>query len=359
MKKFILIFLCCVTVFAVNLFYGCTDDKELTNHLPENENIQNDDNENDITQGADDNLSSQTPDEGFEDTNSGFSLSGYKVQSKTTVNIRSDASSNSQVLGQLLVYDTVPVIEKANEFWYKVLYNNDVAYVSANESYTKLINWENAQSTPVTGLEVQSLANVNIRADVSGEIIGQLTRWQTAPLISKVSDQWYKILYNGQDAYITADADLTRVYDPEKVSAMTEDIINTGMSVLGTPYEFGATRVLYYSGNPNPYFTGKTFDCSSFVQYAFYKGANIKLQGDSRSQSKYGLLVQKAELKRGDLIFMWSSARRYNTGIEQIGHVVIYLGDNKILHTWGTGGVRVQEFSAGWQERFILARRMF
>ena len=278
----------------------------------------------------------------------------------TSVNIRSHASANSQVIGQLGINETLPVIKKADENWYKVFYNNNVAYVSANNLYTKMIAWKNAQTALVTGLEVESLANVNIRAEASASstVIGQLERWQTAPLIEKVSDQWYKILYNSQEAFISANPDLTRTYDPEKVSAIIDDIIETGMNVLATPYEFGATRVLYYSGNPNPYFTGKTFDCSSFVQYAFYKGAGIKLQGDSRSQSKEGMLVDKTELKRGDLIFMWSSARRYNTGIEQIGHVVIYLGDNKILHTWGTGGVRVQEYSSGWQQRFIHARRM-
>lgn len=276
MKKLILIFLCCVTALTANFFYGCKSDDSFDNISSEIENTQNDDIQNEGSGVPDDNQNSE---------NTGFVLSGYDLQSKTTVNIRAQAS-------------------------------------------------------------------------ITSEILGQLTKWQTAPLIQKISDQWYKVLYNGQEAYITANADYTRVYDPETVNAMIENIIDTGMSVLDTPYEFGATRMLYYSGNLNPYFTGKTFDCSSFVQYAFYEGAGIKLQGDSRSQSKYGILVEKSELRRGDLIFMWSSARRYNTGIEQIGHVVIYIGDNKILHTWGTGGVRVQVFSAGWQERFIHARRM-
>ena len=348
MKKLILIFLCCVTALTANFFYGCKSDDSFDNISSEIEN-----NQNESSEGYNDNQNSI-------ETDNGFSLSGYKLQSTTTVNIRAQASSDSEIVGQLSVYETVPIIEKANQSWYKVFYKNDVAYVSANQSYTRMIAWQNSQNSFVSGLEVEALATTNIRADatVNSQVLGQLTKWQTAPLIQKVSDQWYKVLYNAQEAYITANADLTRVYDPEKVNAMIENIVDTGMSVLGTPYEFGATRMLYYSGNPNPYFTGKTFDCSSFVQYAFYKGAGVKLQGDSRSQSKYGILVEKSELRRGDLIFMWSSARRYNTGLEQIGHVVIYIGDNKILHTWGTGGVRVQEFSSGWQERFIHARRM-
>ena len=93
-----------------------------------------------------------------------------------------------------------------------------------------------------------------------------------------------------------------------------------------------------------------------FCSICVYMGAQIKLSRFKPKQK--GILINESELERGDLIFMWSLARRYNTGIERIGHVVIYLGDNKILHTWGTGGVRIQDYSLGWRQRFILARRM-
>ncbi|HEY8389701.1 MAG TPA: SH3 domain-containing C40 family peptidase [Clostridia bacterium] len=367
MKKLIIIFLCCITAFSINLFYGCKNDDNIDDIMSDIPQIENDQDinqqENDENKNSDqieNDNQNQTSNEVIQDNVSKLILAGYKVQSKTNLNIRAQASASSAIIGQLSEWDTIPVIEKVNDSWYKVFYNNDIAYVSANKSYIQEVAWQNAQSTLVTGLEVEALTTVNIRAQAStgSEVLGKLEKWQTVSLVEKISDQWYKVLYNGQEAYISASKDLTRVYDPEKVNAIIDKIIETGMSVLGTPYEFGATRILNYSGNLNPNFTGKTFDCSSFVQYAFYKGAGIKLQGDSRSQSKYGMLVNKSELKRGDLIFMWSSARRYNTGIERIGHVVIYIGDNKILHTWGTGGVRIQEFSSGWQERFIHARRM-
>lgn len=211
----------------------------------------------------------------------------------------------------------------------------------------------------LSGYEVQALTVLNIRSgpSTSDAVIGQAQNLDT---ISHIETQgsWHKVLYKDKVAYISANNSYTRLIDAKKNKAIIDNIINEGMKVLGTPYEFGSARILLYNGNYNKSFTGKTFDCSAFVQYAYYVGAGIKLQGDSRSQSKYGILVPHDKLQRGDLIFMWSSSRQYNTGIEQIGHVAMYLGDNKILHTWGTGGVRVQEYTTGWQNRFILARRM-
>ncbi|WP_324617936.1 NlpC/P60 family protein [Cohnella cholangitidis] len=43
-----------------------------------------------------------------------------------------------------------------------------------------------------------------------------------------------------------------------------------------------------------------------------------------------------------------------------IGHVGIYVGDNRILHTYSKEqGVHFEEFSDKWKKRFVTARRMF
>ena len=352
MKRILMIFLCCIAAFTSVLFFGCSNSSKVDNLGEQTPAEIIDNNNNNDFDYTDNNNQVDS-----EDSQTVLSLSQYKVQATTTVNIRAQASTSSEVLGQLHNFESLPLIAKNNN-WYQVYYNQQPAYISA--SYANIIKWNNPTQYLVSGLEVQALGNINIRQQPSttSQVLGKLTRLQHIPLIEKYSENWYKVLYQGKIAYISANPQYTRVYDPEKIDALIENIITEGQKVLGVPYEYGAQRLFYHNGKPNPNFTGNTFDCSSFVQYSFYKGAKIILKADSRSQSQEGILIDKSELERGDLIFMWSSARRYNTGIERIGHVVIYLGDNKILHTWGTGGVRIQEYTPGWQERFILARRM-
>lgn len=275
------------------------------------------------------------------------------------LNIRSTPTINeSNVVGILRKNNTVRLISQYSDNWNLIEYNGIQAYVSASSKYTKIID----KDYQLQDKSVLALADLNIRStpSTSGAIIGSLKTNHTIKLIRKHDDNWYLIDYNGREAYVTASAKYSRIVhsDYNYVEQLIENIIAIGMSQLGVPYEYGAQRLLHYNGSFNTRFTGNTFDCSSFVQYAFYMGGGIKLKDTSRSQSLEGTLIPLNQLQRGDIIFMTSTARQYNTGIERIGHVVIYLGDNRILHTFGTGGVRIQTYTDFWRGRAILARRM-
>lgn len=222
---------------------------------------------------------------------------------------------------------------------------------------------ETNTGTETEAYNVLAISDLNVRTspEINNQnIIGIMKKNSTAVLISKYDSGWYNILYQGEEAYVTALAKYSRLLldDEDLIAETIENIIDVGMSKLGVPYQYGSIRLLEYDGELNPSFTGKTFDCSAFVQYSFYMGGNIILQSTSRSQSLEGTLVSINDIRRGDIIFMTSTDRQYNTGIERIGHVAIYLGDNKILHTYGTGGVRVTDFDSFWRGRFILSRRM-
>ena len=222
---------------------------------------------------------------------------------------------------------------------------------------------ENTQTVITdTGIKVQSLVNsLNIRTgpSTSSKVIGSLSAGAKVDYIEG-QDGWYKVRYGDEVAYVSANISYTRLIDTNAGSAMAmiHAVIDEGLKVLGTPYEYGSQRILLWDGTLNKYFTGKTFDCSAFVQYIFYKGASVKLKGDSRSQSLQGIQVPLDKLQKGDLIFMTSSTRMNNTGIEKIGHVALYIGNNKIMHTFGTGGVRIQEYSEFWRGRAITVKRI-
>lgn len=205
---------------------------------------------------------------------------------------------------------------------------------------------------------VQALVSLNVRnkAGTDGKILGTLSAGDTLPCYTK-SGNWYEVKYKDARAYVSANAQYSQKVDANAQDKI-EKAISVGLNLLGTPYEYGATRVIDYNFKPIKNFTGKTFDCSSFVQYCFYTGADVKLYGDSRTMSGQGVTVKAENIKRGDVIFMTSTSRQNKTGIERIGHVAIYIGDNKILHTFGTGGVRVQDYSAFWKGRTIIVKRM-
>lgn len=121
-----------------------------------------------------------------------------------------------------------------------------------------------------------------------------------------------------------------------------DNIISLGKKYLGVKYRFGAP-----SGSTS------AFDCSSFTQYIYGK-YGIKLPRVSSAQAKKGYKVAKSNLKKGDLVFFRTS----RTG-SKIGHVGVYVGNNKMLHTYGKPGVTYSSLSAShWKKNYITARRV-
>ncbi|SHE76320.1 Cell wall-associated hydrolase, NlpC family [Seinonella peptonophila] len=162
----------------------------------------------------------------------------------------------------------------------------------------------------------------------------------TAILLPQISDaayyNWYND-YNQPSTNQTANQSTTQTS-----STLADRIIQTGEKYMGTPYQYGAK-----AGQT------RTFDCSSFTQYVF-KQNGITLPRSSRQQATIGKTVSKSQLKKGDLLFFTSSSSG-----GKIGHVGIYAGNNKILHTYGSGGVRYDSLSTKWLERsYVTAKRV-
>jgi cell wall-associated NlpC family hydrolase len=120
-------------------------------------------------------------------------------------------------------------------------------------------------------------------------------------------------------------------------SAKANNIIATGKKYLGVPYQYGAAK-------------GSTsrFDCSSFTQYIFGK-QGIQLPRSSKQQLSVGKYVPRSQLKPGDLVFFYSP----------VHHVAVYIGNGKIMHTYGKPGVTISDMSSGWwSKNYTTARRV-
>lgn len=86
---------------------------------------------------------------------------------------------------------------------------------------------------------------------------------------------------------------------------------------------------------------------------------DITLPRNSRQQSQQGDNVSLDQLRKGDMLFFTTSSRKNRTGIDRIGHVGIYLGENKVLQTYKVGvGVTVTNLDANWTSRIVSAKRI-
>ncbi|MNI91853.1 Murein DD-endopeptidase MepS/Murein LD-carboxypeptidase precursor [compost metagenome] len=87
-----------------------------------------------------------------------------------------------------------------------------------------------------------------------------------------------------------------------------------------------------------------------------FKKYGVTLPRTSVAQSKAGTAVSKSNLKKGDLVFFSSGSR--STG-RNITHVAVYMGDGKILHTYGKPGVTISNLNSGtWKKTYVKARRV-
>lgn len=197
---------------------------------------------------------------------------------------------------------------------------------------------------------------VRANSSSSSTALGTLDKGDMVALI-EAGEYWYTTKYRGKTAYVSASSTYTYLYQMETGGDAVEATIAAGEKYLGTPYVYGATRLHSGNGTLISGFTDTEFDCSSLMQYMFYYGAGINLQMNTRTQVLQGTYVAKADLQRGDLIFFTNSSRYYNTGIERVGHVAIYLGNNYILHTASDHAVIEQISSTRWSY-YIEARRI-
>lgn len=198
---------------------------------------------------------------------------------------------------------------------------------------------------------------VNIR---SGAGTGYAVRGQaeksTLYAFNEKDGEWYKTGYRNKSGYISSKY-CTLVNMPTSGNELIEAVIEEGTKLLGTPYVYGAVRLHDGRGNIYKSFTTDEFDCSSLMQYIFYKGADKLLDVNTRTQVYQGKTVTKSQLRRGDLMFFTNAERKNKTGVERIGHVALYLGEGYILHT-ASDYAKIEKISTARWNNFIQGQRI-
>ena len=197
---------------------------------------------------------------------------------------------------------------------------------------------------------------VNIREGKSSNsrVVGTMKRGEGLMIVEENMSGWHKVYYKGKHAYIYGSN--TRVLRfPKSNKKSIEKVIEEGQKLVGFPYVYGSQRYHFGNGILNTKFRYGEFDCSALTQYAYYKGANVIINVTTRSQVMEGMLV-RGDIRRGDLLFFTNSSRRHKKGVEKVGHVAIYLGDNHIMHT-SEGYAVIEEISNSRWNNYLVSKR--
>ena len=127
-----------------------------------------------------------------------------------------------------------------------------------------------------------------------------------------------------------------------EVSERASVLVVNAMGFLGVPYKFGGDSV--ESGG---------FDCSGFVRAVYEQSFGKVLPRRASEQAAATQVIERQELKPGDLVF-------FNTMRRAFSHVGIYVGEGKFIHAPRAGAsVRVEDMRKDyWQQRFNGARRV-
>lgn len=214
-----------------------------------------------------------------------------------------------------------------------------------------------APPKPATAEYLRCTGNsVNLRsgAGSSYAVVGSAKKGETYAVVGK-SGNWYETYYRGKKVYISASYVSLLSLEKHEDNDV-EKVLNEGYKLLGVPYVYGAVRFHDGKGNLLGGFNAQKFDCSSLVQYVFYKGANALLQVTTRTQVVQGKYVKPGDLQRGDCMYFTNESRKHLSGVNRVGHVAIYLGGNYILHT-ASDYARIEQISATRWSYFLEARR--
>ena len=126
---------------------------------------------------------------------------------------------------------------------------------------------------------------------------------------------------------------------PVEATALVTAMLTTAMELRGTPYSYGGS-------DPSG------FDCSGVVQWVFAQHGT-RLPREVRDQFDFGELIDRDEVRPGDLVFFQTVSRGAS-------HVGIAMGNDEFIHAPSSRGVvRIEKYTSGyWDQRWVGARRV-
>lgn len=250
----------------------------------------------------------------------GYTNLGMSVISSGNLNIRQEASTDSEVIGILTNHNACELLEDAGE-WYKVTSGKVTGYV--NKQY--LVTGDEAEA--IAEQEIKTVATVNtetlnVRAEKSTEaaVLSQVGNSE-AFTVNSVADGWVEISVDDSVGYISQDyvtlaqalptaKTIEQVKYGDGVSDVRASVVSYALQFVGNRYVWGGTSL------------EKGVDCSGFTMRILGK-YGISLPHSSRAQPSYGTKISASEAKPE----IYSS-----TEVEGVSHMLQFISETDRLY---------------------------
>ena len=162
--------------------------------------------------------------------------------------------------------------------------------------------------------------------------------------ITGTSGDWTAVIYNGTPGYVYSQYVKAGSFE----STVSPDAGGSAAGRRVAEYALQFVGYNYCWGGMSPE-TG--FDCSGLVYYV-YRQFGYTLNRVACDQANNGVHVEPDQLQPGDILCFYS-------GSDYIGHVGIYIGDNKFVHAQNSAtGVVVSALEGYYATRGFEARRI-
>lgn len=258
------------------------------------------------------------------------------AETTTAVNLRTGAGTDNAIIATVGEGTALIVEADTGSGWYKVNYDGESGYMSAD-----YLSFSETMDLTAQGWVDGSDVRMRAAAGTDSEIVRVTTYGESVEILG-VDGEWYKVSAGGKTGYIRGDYVSFTEPDPSQAPAagsIGEQIVAFAEQFLGTPY-------VWAGSSPSG------FDCSGFVSYVF-KNFGYTVKRTAASMYTNGVAVDKSELQIGDAVFFASSS-------ESIGHVGIYIGDGEFIHSSsGCGYVTISGLDESYYSRmYVGARRI-
>lgn len=269
------------------------------------------------------------------------------------LNVRSGAGTGYSRVGYLYSGNSVSILKDCGNGWYQISYGNGSAYVCAE--YISRGNAGSSDSgsndTQTTGIVTADALNVRSGAGTGYSRLGLLYSGNSVTILGS-SNGWYKISYGNGVGYVSAEYVSTsnggsnnggNNGSSQPTTSIGEQAVALAKQQLGKPYVYGAA-------GPN------SFDCSGLFYYIFRElGINIA-RGSSSQYYNSGRFVSVDEMQPGDLVYIFDSKYDYSGGTLPTTHVLMYIGNNTVLHASTTSNtVRTDTLFGGYYGNYVVA----